>query len=199
MNLNLKQNMKFGLNLNQSSMAIAAVVLVGVLGARFLVHPLHGRADAVDAAHERLVERIADWPGQDVVLDPIRSELDHRRTIVALEQHPIPASPDLAGLIRRLSLEIDGTRVLDQTFVAGRRGAASTAAPESWRSIPLTMELVSDFSTLQGVLGRIEESPEPVRITRLAINRSKDPTGTPGIARTTLVLDVVFRLEEASK
>lgn len=186
-------------NVNQNTMTVVAVVLVGMLAAKFLVHPLHARADAVRAAHALLEDRMSNWNGRDSVLDPLEVELQHRRTIVQEEQQHIPHTPDLAGLIRRLSLDIDGRRVIDQTFVAGRRGLAATGAPASWKSIPLTMELVSDYASMRALIERIEENPDPVRITRLSIERMKDASGEMGISRTTLVLDVIFRSEEASK
>lgn len=186
-------------SVNQNTMTVAAVVLVGLLAAKFLVHPLHARADAVHAAHALLEDRVSNWHGSEHVLDPLKGELNHRRAIVEEEQQHIPHTPDLAGLIRRLSLEIDRRRVIDQTFVAGRRGLAATGAPASWKSVPLTMELVSDYASMRALIERIEEYPDPVRITRLSIERMKDVSGEMGIARTTLVLDVIFRSEEASK
>lgn len=185
-------------NVNQNTAMVAAVVVLGVVAARFLVHPLHARADAVHAAHALLENRVTNWQGPDAILEPLREELSHRNEIVQIEQRPLPSTPDLAGLIRRLSLEIDGFRVIDQTFVAGRRGLAATAAPESWKCVPLTMELVSDYSSMRTLINRIESNPDPVRITRLTVERMNDQNGEKGIAHTTLVLDVIFRSEEAS-
>lgn len=184
---------------HRNAMLVAAVVLLGVLASRFLVHPLHARADAVDREYAELLQRVDGWPGEDAVLAPLREELVRRQTMVSEEQCPVPTQPDLAGLIRRLSLEIDGVRVIDQTFVAGRRGPAATAAPDSWRSVPLTMELVSEFQALNELLMRIEGSPEPIRITRLSIERIDGPDRDRSVARATLVLDAVYRIKELSQ
>ncbi|MCH2160724.1 MAG: hypothetical protein MK085_02505 [Phycisphaerales bacterium] len=171
------------------------IALLGLAAARFIVHPLHARADELNQEHASLLQRIAGWPGEEAVLEPLRSELKRRTQMIRAEQRPVPAQPDLAGLIRRLSLDIDGERVIDQTFVAGRRGPAATGAPENWRSVPLTVELVADFPSLFGLLKRIEETPEPIRTTRLTIERLKDPVDRP-LARCILVLDAIHRVKE---
>ncbi len=179
-------------------LAAAVVALVGICAARFIVHPLHARADELNLEHQSLLQRIAGWPGEEAVLAPLRAEIARRERIISSEQQPVPDQPDLAGLIRRLSLDIDGKRVVDQTFVAGRRGPAATGAPADWRSVPLTVELVADFSSLFGLLQRIEETAEPIRVTRLTIERQEDPGDRP-LARCVLVLDAIHRAKEADK
>ena len=178
--------------------ATIVVAVLGIAGVRFMVSPLHARADRINAEHESLLQRISGWPGEEAMLAPLRDEIQERRSLIAREQRPVPDQPDLAGLIRRLSLEIDGKHVIDQTFVAGRRGPAATGAPENWRSVPLTVELVSDFPTLFGLVQRIEETSEPVRVTRITIERLKDEK-FGSLARTVLVLDAIHRAEEESK
>ena len=186
------------MNEHRSLIVAAIIALVGIAAARFIVHPLHARADELNQEHESLLQRIAGWPGEEAVLAPLREEIARRERIIRSEQQPVPAQPDLAGLIRRLSLDIDGERVVDQTFVAGRRGPAATGAPSDWRSVPLTVELVADFTSLFGLLKRIEETPEPIRVTRLTIERLKEPATRP-LARCVLVLDAIHRVKEEQK
>ena len=45
------------------------------------------------------------------------------------------------------------------------------------------------------LLKRIEETPEPVRVTRLTIERLKEPSVRP-LARCVLVLDAIHRVKE---
>ena len=187
------------MNTNKHMLVIATVVLLGFMAARFLVHPLHARADEINRDYEALLARVDGWPGKDAVLAPLQNELSRRTTMMESEQRPVPTRPDLAGLIRQLSLEIDGFRVVDQTFAAGRRGPAATAAPDNWRSVPLTMELVAEFDALDELLLKIEGSPDPIRITRLSIERIDEPGSDRAIARTTLVLDAVYRIKEESR
>jgi hypothetical protein len=179
--------------------AVVGAMLAGVLVARFLVHPLHARANDLNTEYSSLLERVDGWPGEDAVLSPLRDELHHRLDIVAKEQRPIPEEPDLAGLIRQLSINIDGFNVIDQTFVAGRKGSAATGAPESWRSVPLTMELVSDYQSLQGVMKTIEANADPVRITRVSIERIEQADESHPLIKATLVLDVIHRIQEGKK
>ena len=186
--------------MNDRKYLIAAIVVavIGFSAVRFMVSPLHARADRINAAHASLLERISGWPGEEALLAPLRNEIQNRRSLIAREQRPVPGQPDLAGLIRRLSLEIDGKHVIDQTFVAGRRGPAATGAPEHWRSVPLTVELVSDFPTLFALVQKIEETSEPVRVTKITIERLKgEEFGS--MARTVLVLDAIHQVEEESK
>ena len=187
------------MNDHRSLIAVVGAMLAGVLVARFLVHPLHARANDLNTEYSSLLERVEGWPGEDAVLSPLREELNHRLDIVAREQRPIPEEPDLAGLIRQLSITIDGFKVIDQTFVAGRKGSAATGAPKSWRSVPLTMELVSDYQSLQSVLKTIESSSDPVRITRVSIERLDQVDESRPLIRATLVLDVIHRIKEGKK
>ena len=186
------------MNEHRSFIVVAIIAVVGLAAARFIVHPLHARADELNREHASLLQRIAGWPGEEAVLEPLRAEIERRERIIDREQQPVPSQPDLAGLIRRLSLDIDGEQVVDQTFVAGRRGPAATGAPADWRSVPLTVELVADFRSLFGLLKRIEETPEPVRVTRMTIERLKEPSARP-LARCVLVLDAIHRVKEEEK
>ena len=107
----------------------------------FGVRPLHTRAGLLEADVDDLRERIAESSVPEARLDAARTERDRRRSMLAIEGFDrMPAGiPDVAGVIRRLSLPIDGLRVLDQTFTAGRAGAAASGAPPKSTKLSSTM------------------------------------------------------------
>ena len=102
-------------------------------------------------------------------------------------------SPDLAGVIRRLSLPIDRVRVLDQTFTAGRSALAASGAPDGWSATPIRVELVGDWSAVRELLQVVDGLDVPVRTTAIRLERSQVDGGVA--ARLELDLDVLHRSE----
>ena len=52
--------------------ATIVVAVLGIAAVRFMVSPLHARADRINAEHASLLERISGWPGEEAMLAPLR-------------------------------------------------------------------------------------------------------------------------------
>jgi hypothetical protein len=172
-----------------------ALVVAGAtaLATWFGVRPLHLRAADLEQDVESLHERIAVSSVPEARLAAAQRERDHRRELLRREgfDRMPDGSPDLAGVIRRLSLPIDHVRVLDQTFTAGRSGTAGNGAPDGWFATPIRVELDGDWSAVRELLDVVDGLDVPVRTTRLQLKRSEVDGGVA--ARLELDLDVLHR------
>jgi hypothetical protein len=174
-----------------------ATVLAGAtaLATWFGVRPLHLRAADLERDVDALHERIAVSSVPEARLDAARRERDRRRDMLRQEgfERMPDGSPDLAGVIRRLSLPIDRVRVLDQTFTAGRSALAASGAPDGWSATPIRVELVGDWSAVRELLQVVDGLDVPVRTTAIRLERSQVDGGVA--ARLELDLDVLHRSE----
>jgi hypothetical protein len=161
----------------------------------FGVRPLHVRAADLEQDVLSLHERIADAAVPEARLDAARVERDRRRNMLRTEGFDrVPkGTPDLAGVIRRLSLPIDGLRVRDQTFTAGRPGPAANLVSEDWRATPVRVELSGDWTAIRELLALVDALPVPVRTTKVVLRRVELDGGVA--ARIELELDVLHRDE----
>lgn len=176
-------------------LAVAAGV-VGAMATWFGVRPLHLRAGVVEAETERLHEMVAAETVPAAKLSSVAHEADRRSRMMEMERvDSLPVGPpDLADVIRRLSLPIDGVRVVDQTFTARRSASAGIGAPEWWKSSPVHVELVADWASIRGFLKLVDDLPTPVRTTSFRLERLDSDRGH---ARLHLELDALHLAESS--
>jgi hypothetical protein len=172
------------------------VTAATALATWFGVRPLHVRAADLERDVESLHERIAVSSVPEARLAAAQRERDRRRDMLRREgfDRMPDGAPDLAGVIRRLSLPIDHVRVLDQTFTAGRPGTAASGAPEGWFATPIRVELDGDWSAVRELLDVVDGLEVPVRTTKLRLERTEVDGGVA--ARLELDLDVLHRITE---
>lgn len=181
------------MTLDRTTRLALAVTGATVLAVWFGVRPLHVRASTLEGDVADLQVRIAESSVPEARLDAARLERDRRRSMLVGEGFDrLPGgTPDVAGVIRRLSLPIDGLRVFDQTFTAGRAGAAASGGPEGWRATPVRLEVVGDWAAIRELLGLVDDLPGPVRTTALRLQRT-EVDHAPAV-RLELELDVLHR------
>ena len=172
-------------------------VVAGVVGAMatwFGVRPLHLRAATIETETRRLHEMVAAETVPAAKLSSVAHEAERRARMMEMEKvGTLPVGPpDLADVIRRLSLPIDGVRVDDQTFTARRSASAGIGAPEWWKSRPVHVELVADWASIRGLLVLVDNLPNPVRTTSFRLERLESDRG---LARLHLELDALHLTE----
>lgn len=169
------------------------LAIAGAMVAWFGVVPLHAKAASQQAETTALLARVAQSPVPSERLTPFRAELERRSKMLSDEcpKPLIAAKPDVAGVIRRLSLPIDGNRVVDQTFTAERSGPADLDSEIQWSATPIRIELVAKWSAIAEVLDLIETMNIPSRVTEFRLERDSEPTIE--IARAFIELDVLHR------
>lgn len=172
-------------------MRIASVVgVVALLATWFGVRPLHVRAAAIEEEASALQRRAAAETVPAARLDAYRHEAARRESMIERERvFDLPVGPpDLARVIRRLSLPIDGVRVIDQTFTARRTRSAGIGAPEWWRSSPIEVELVADWPSIRRFIGFVDGLATPTRITNFELERTPESSA---MARLRIEIDAL--------
>ena len=176
----------------QSAVGIA---IISASVAWFGIVPLHARASNQEAETASLLTRVAASPMPAERLVPFRDELQ-RRIEMLRRECPVGADqgpPDLAGIIRTLSLPIDGSNVIDQTFTAERSGPAGFYADLPWEVTPIRIELTASWSAIANVLELIEGMAAPNRMTEFKLDRDLEPDVE--IARVSIEIEVLHRVE----
>ena len=173
----------------------AGVGILASLVAWFGIVPLHVRASDQEAETASLLTRVAASPMPADRLVPFREELERRLRMLRLEC-PVGVDqgpPDLAGIIRKLSLPIDGLAVIDQTFTAERSGPTGFDLDLPWEVTPIRIELTASWSAIANVLELIEGMETPNRMTEFKLDRDLDPEVE--IARVSIEIEVLHRVE----
>lgn len=180
------------MNLDRTMQAAIAIALGTVLATWFGVRPLHVRADGFERRTADLLERADEAEVPTARLERLREERDRRRRMLEAECPLAEAAfpPDLASVVGRVSLPIDGVDVVDQTFTAGNAGPAGLAAPEDWRATMIVIETVASWPAIRRQLALVEALEVPVRTTAFDLERLE---ARAGLARLTLRLDVLHR------
>lgn len=163
---------------------------IGLVVVWFGVRPLHVRASTIESESRRLDRMVEEQTVPEAELEAVSAEAERRNRMIreeGVDGLPVGA-PDLAAIIRDLSLPIDGSRVLDQTFTARQTGPAGLGAPDWWRSSPIEVELTADWESIRMFLGFVDSIETPVRTTSLRLERTDDPRG---LARLRLELDAL--------
>ena len=140
---------------------------------------------------QELDRKIVDLAGAKETLDAATARLREAGVRQRTECREIPVTADVAGLMQSLSLDVDGTRVHDQTFTVAD---APRDLSERYESLPLELEVVGDFDGIWDVLERAEVLPRLVRVSGLDISSTARRDDAPGIRplRAVLSLDLVY-------
>jgi hypothetical protein len=194
------------------SLCVFAAVVLAAGG--LLVWPTHGQTRELRHQEAALQRRLDNLHLMTAQVEQFGRELSDARRAIETELKHVPESPDVAELMRRLSLPVDGASVHDQTFTAGLSGEA--VGPDlPTHVLPLTVDMQATFDAVFDVLRRAERMDRLVRVSavRLSVNREKPPAtsgtsaptrraggaaaaleieGTPPLLVATIGLEAVF-------
>ncbi|NCF41201.1 MAG: hypothetical protein GWP75_13915 [Planctomycetia bacterium] len=179
--------------------AAAGIGILAALISWFGIVPLHARASSQEAETASLLTRVAASPMPADRLVPFRRELERR---VEMLDRECPSGvdegpPDLAGIIRALSLPIDGSTVIDQTFTAERSGPTGFDLDLPWAVTPVRIELTASWSAIANVLESIEAMAAPNRMTEFRLDRDLEPDVE--IARVSIEIEVLHRVSQSEE
>ena len=187
--------------------AAATALGLVVLGAWTLAHPAHLEAQTLRDEAAVLRTRITEVGDLTARRSARQRDRNEALVVAAREMKRIPVQPDIAGLMRRLSLPVDGDSVLDQTFTAGvprpaiepRESRTADTTPQSEeQALPLTVELVSRFDAAFALVRSAERLSRLVRIRaiRLTVVESEggrvDRAADPPMVTASVDLDVIY-------
>lgn len=174
-------------------MAILWLVLVVGVGGLLLVWPAYRAATALDRQSEVLRNKGENYDLQARRIASLTTQLDEMTHRVDTGLKVIPGSSDIAGLMRTLSMPVDGLHVHDQTFTAGDIGDAVPGGELSARVQPLTVEMVAKFDTIFTLIRKAESMSRLLRIASITIVTEHRPEYEDlTVAKASIVLEAVF-------
>lgn len=173
--------------------AVAGGLLVLLLGGALLVWPNYREARAIRQEVVELRGKISGLAGQTGKVEQLADELEAARRRVGEELKLVPETADVAGLMRKLSLPVDGRTVLDQTFTAGNPCDAVPGESFSERALPLTVDMEATFDSVFALICAAERMDRLVRISsvRVAAERPGDGPDVPMLTAS-VGLEVVY-------
>ena len=83
----------------------------------------------------------------------------------------VPSTPDMSKIVQALSLEVDGQRVLDQSFTAGNTSMKPTN--EGFSVQPLAVTLHADFDSIFSIIKNVESMNRLVRVASIRMTRKE--------------------------
>jgi hypothetical protein len=149
---------------------IASVLFVFAL----LVLPAYREARAVDRQIAELRTKVAGLQDQTQAVERLADEVVKVKRRLDRDLKIIPDSPDIAGLIRKLSQDVDHVAVLDQTFTAGSAGDAATGGGTTTQAMPLTVDMEASFESVFALLRNAESMSRLVRVASVHVLCKRD-------------------------
>jgi len=142
-----------------------------VLFVTFFIFPNYQEADSANAEAHGLEESVKQLERRQAEVEELRNELVELETFVQDECKYVPNSPDMSSIIKSLSLDIDGYKVVDQSFTAGV--APKQQDQENFLMQPLAVTMQSDFGSIYNIIQNVETMNRFVKISSLRISRSE--------------------------
>ena len=147
--------------------------LVVVVGGGLLVVPTYRQAGQCRAKTANLREKMAGLSGQTEALQELADAVSQMHARLDEDLKTVPTGPDIADLMRRLSLPVDGETVRDQTFTAGSAGEAVIGKESEARIMPLTIDMVARFDSVFALIQAAESMPRLVRVASVRLEADR--------------------------
>lgn len=180
----------------RQQLILVAAGTAGLLaaGVGLLIWPAYRENHEIHERIDMLTRKAGELDARQVEAAKLEQERDALRDQVHSDLKIIPDAPDIASLIRKLSLPVDGLSVHDQEFVAGQSSAALLAPDEAIQATPLTIELTATFDTVFALLRAVESMDRLVRIAsvHMGLERSKDGSMEGGQLTASVGLEAIY-------
>jgi Tfp pilus assembly protein PilO len=173
-------------------MAVLALVMVVCLGGLLLAWPAYREAAALDRQTAELRAKGERYDLQAEEIAQLSADLDEATRRVETRLKLIPETPDIAGLMRVLSLAVDGSNVRDQMFDAGDSKDAAPGSELTARVTPLTVDLEARFDAIFALLRAAESMDRLLRVSSLRVVCSRPDDGDDAFTKSTVVLEAVY-------
>lgn len=167
------------------------------LGGAALVWPAVSERERISEEIASLHERMHGYSGQTTELETLAAEVNELGVKVRSELKDIPAHAEVAQLIRRLSMDVDGVTVLDQTFTAGQSDHASQHESNPAQAMPVTVDMEATFDSIFAMLRNVERTQRLLRVNTLEMQEIEqaeedaDPYAMP-LVRAKIGIEAVY-------
>ncbi len=176
--------------------AILMLVLIVGLGGLLLVWPSYREAGGIDLQIQELRKKGENYSLQSEEITKLTTELEALNHRIDTGLKVIPDSSDIAGLMRVLSLPVDGVHVRDQTFTAGPAREAVVGAKLAAQIQPLTVDMEARFDAVFALMRVAESMDRLLRISSVNIVCDRRQNENQPYAKASVVLEAVFEPPE---
>ena len=145
--------------------------VLSVLFVCFFIMPNYKNAERASIETANLEERIQQLELRQAEVEKMRVEYENLRQKVNSECKRVPTTPDMSKIVQALSLDVDGQKVLDQSFTAGSTSLKTTI--DRFSVQPLAVTLHADFESVFSVIQNVESMNRLVRISSVRMTRKE--------------------------
>ena len=145
--------------------------VLAVLFVIFFIYPNYQESSTSNAEAQSLEESVLQLERRQAEVEELRNEIFELEAYVNNECKFVPDSPDMSSIIKSLSLDIDGFKVVDQSFTAGV--APKQQGHNSFMMQPLAVTMQSDFDSIFNIIQNVETMNRFVKISSLRVTRSE--------------------------
>lgn len=156
-------------------------LVLSILFICFFIMPNYKNADSASLKSYKLEARIQQLELRQAEVEKMRLDFIENKDHVKRNCKIVPSMPDMSRIVQALSLEVDGLKVLDQSFTAGN---TSMKPPKDGFAIqPLAVTLHADFDSIFSVVQNVESMNRLVRVSsiRLTRNESDSDSTSPAL------------------
>ncbi len=172
--------------------AILAMLIVIGVGGALLAWPSYREASRVNAQAEVLRDKGDSYAVQTGAISHLTAEFSRATHRVKTELKAVPDVPDIAGLMKMLSLPVDGINVRDQTFTAGQSKEAVSGSKVTAMVAPLTVEMEARFDSIFAMIRLAESMQRLLRVRSVNVICERQEEFDARFARATIVLEAVY-------
>ena len=109
--------------------------------------------------------------------------------------------PDISGLVNELTLKTDNILVWNQHFLVSPSRSAVLESDLGLSYVPVTIELVSDFSAIIALIHVAESQGRPLRVESINMSRISEPNDDEHghRIRANVILELLYNPESGDE
>jgi Tfp pilus assembly protein PilO len=173
--------------------AILVMLAVVALGGVLLAWPSYREAAEINRQAQALRRRGDNYGMQTEMIARLTAQLEEASRRVDTGHKDIPRSSDIAGLMRVLSLPVDGVNIREQAFNVGESKEAVAGMGLSTRVRPLTVDMEARFDAVFAMVRAAESMDRLLRVgsVNVVCQRTAADELQP-FAKAVVVLEAVY-------
>ena len=156
------------------------------------VWPVYRRIEAIDGDSRSLLQKAADLGVKQEEIDELSTRLAETERRITSEMKRVPDAPDIAELMRILSLPLDGVAVLDQEFAAAETNEPVPGHDVQFMAAPLYVNMVARFDAVFALIRAAESMDQLLRVNSVRLRAQRDAEGTMPMADASIALEVIY-------
>ncbi len=145
--------------------------VLSVLFICFFIVPNYQSSEQASIETTNLERRIQKLELRQAEVEKMRVDYRDIKRQVNGECKLVPSTPDMSKIVQALSLEVDGQKVLDQSFTAGN--TSMKPSTDGFSVQPLAVTLHADFESIFSVINNVETMNRLVRVSSIRMIRNE--------------------------